>query len=131
MQNFRSYATEAAGKPSSATPWIVGAAAIGAGIAGYSFLGGKKASAGAAKPSDEAKKAVSENGPVPKTFTGGEQGFIDLKLAEVIPYNHNTKRFKFELPEKDQVSGLTVACERSQPRRTGRDGTLTMREQPR
>ena len=23
--------------------------------------------------------------------------------------NHNTKRFRFELPESDQVSGLTIA----------------------
>jgi cytochrome-b5 reductase len=47
---------------------------------------------------------------VAKTFTGGDQGFIDLKLAEVVPYNHNTKVLKFELPDPEHVSGLTVAC---------------------
>ncbi|KIX00810.1 uncharacterized protein Z518_09875 [Rhinocladiella mackenziei CBS 650.93] len=105
-QNIRSYATEAP-KSSAWTPWIVGAAAIGAGIAGYSFLGSNKATADAPKPAEDAK-AMSKEAPS-KTFTGGDQGFIDLKLAEVLPYNHNTKRFKFELPEKDHVSGLHVA----------------------
>jgi len=47
----------------------------------------------------------------PKAFLGGDQGFIDLKLANVDTVNHNTKCFRFELPEKDQVSGLPVACE--------------------
>lgn len=55
---------------------------------------------------------MSKQIPSPaKTFTGGEQGFVDLKLAEVTTYNHNTKRFKFELPDQDAISGLNVACE--------------------
>jgi len=45
-----------------------------------------------------------------QTFVGGDQGFIDLKLAEVSDVNHNVKRFRFELPDKDAVSGLTVTC---------------------
>lgn len=52
----------------------------------------------------------------PKAFTGGEQGFVDLKLSSVENVNHNTKRFRFDLPEKDQVSGLDVACECAQLR---------------
>ncbi|KAH0845530.1 NADH-cytochrome b5 reductase 2 [Fonsecaea pedrosoi] len=110
-QNFRTYATEAQKSSSSATPWIVGAAAVGAGVIGYNFLGtsSKSANADSPKPSEDANK-LDKQGPAPgKTFTGGEQGFVDLKLAEVIPYNHNTKRFKFELPDKDHVSGLSVA----------------------
>jgi cytochrome-b5 reductase len=43
------------------------------------------------------------------TFTGGDQGFVSLKLAEVENINHNTRRFRFELPEGDNVSGLHVA----------------------
>jgi len=90
---------------------IVGVAAVGAGIAGYTFLGSNKASADAPpKPQEDATHAAKTTSPA-KAFQGGDQGFVDLKLAEIIPYNHNTKRFKFELPEKDQVSGLTVACE--------------------
>jgi cytochrome-b5 reductase len=52
--------------------------------------------------------------PAPKAFIGGDQGFLDLKLSSVEVVNHNTKRFRFDLPEKDQVSGLDVACEYSQ-----------------
>ena len=81
-------------------------AAVGAGYAGYSFLG-NKANAAAPAPAADTKKTVTET---KKTFTGGEQGFVDLKLKEVHDYNHNTKRFIFELPEPDQVSGLHVAC---------------------
>jgi cytochrome-b5 reductase len=54
---------------------------------------------------------VKETKEPSKAFTGGDQGFIDLKLAEVTDVNHNVKRFRFELPEKDAVSGLTIACE--------------------
>ena len=43
-------------------------------------------------------------------FTGGSQGWVDLKLDKVEQVNHNTKRFRFELPDKDSVSGLHVAC---------------------
>lgn len=72
---------------------------------GYSFLGSnKKVAADATKPA--AKAAI----PAAKAFTGGDQGFIDLKLAEVVPYNSNTKILKFELPDPEHVSGLGVAC---------------------
>ncbi len=46
---------------------------------------------------------------VKKAFTGGEQGFVSLLLSEVETINHNTKRFRFKLPEEGMVSGLTVA----------------------
>lgn len=46
-------------------------------------------------------------------FTGGDQGFISLKLESVENTNHNTKKFRFALPESDQVSGLTIACKRN------------------
>lgn len=55
--------------------------------------------------------AKTETKDTSQTFTGGDQGFIDLKLSDVTNINHNVKRFRFELPEKDAVSGLTVACE--------------------
>jgi hypothetical protein len=44
-----------------------------------------------------------------KAFTGGDQGFLSLKLEDVEIVNHNTKKFRFKLPEDDQVSGLEVA----------------------
>jgi cytochrome-b5 reductase len=67
------------------------------------FLG-KNASADAPPPQKEAEKLDK------KAFTGGDQGFIDLKLKESKDYNHNTKRFIFELPEAEQVSGMSVTC---------------------
>lgn len=61
-----------------------------------------KQAVGAAK--DKAEGAVSKS-----AFTGGDQGFISLKLESVENINHNTKKFRFALPEEDQVSGLKVA----------------------
>lgn len=44
-----------------------------------------------------------------KAFTGGEQGWVSLELENVENVNHNTKKFRFKLPEEDDVSGLAVA----------------------
>lgn len=63
----------------------------------------------------KAKQAVGTakgkvEGAVGKSaFTGGDQGFISLKLESIENINHNTKKFRFALPEEDQVSGLKVA----------------------
>ncbi|KAL8825200.1 MAG: hypothetical protein Q9170_007886 [Blastenia crenularia] len=55
------------------------------------------------------KKGESEVKPANKTFTGGDQGWVDLKLDSVEEINHNTKKFRFALPDKDDVSGLQIA----------------------
>lgn len=109
-QQARRYATE---PPSPATKkagsnaflYIAGAGVLGGG-AGYYFLSGT--STGAAVESKVAAAAAAA-APSKPAFTGGDQGFLSLKLAEVEIVNHNTKRFRFELPEADQVSGLQVA----------------------
>ena len=68
-----------------------------------------------APPSNEERKTVpasspaSASAPQGAAFTGGEQGFIDLKLESVEELNHNTKKFRFALPNKDDVSGLQIA----------------------
>ncbi|KAI1090367.1 ferredoxin reductase-like protein [Rostrohypoxylon terebratum] len=99
----RSYATEPA-KGGSSNTLLYGLGAVGVAGAGYYFLAGSsKVDSAAAK----AKEAVS--GPPKKAFTGGDQGFISLLLKDVQIINHNTKKFIFELPEADQVSGMTVA----------------------
>lgn len=54
-------------------------------------------------------KAKVEGAIGKAAFTGGDQGFISLKLDSVENINHNTKKFRFELPESDQVSGLHIA----------------------
>ncbi|KAI9719453.1 MAG: NADH-cytochrome b5 reductase [Candelaria pacifica] len=42
-------------------------------------------------------------------FKGGDQGWISLKLDSVEQVSHNTKRFRFALPDKEDVSGLQIA----------------------
>jgi cytochrome-b5 reductase len=49
--------------------------------------------------------------PANKAFKGGDQGFVSLLLDKVEDINHNTKRFRFKLPDENDVSGLQVACE--------------------
>lgn len=95
---------------------IYAAIAAAAGGAGYYFYNqGDNAAKvkGAAKDAEaKAKGVVGGNlgsSGISKAFTGGDQGFISLKLDSVEKINHNTKKFRFELPESDQVSGLSVA----------------------
>jgi cytochrome-b5 reductase len=97
----------------------LGAAAAGAAYFGYGYVSGGPAAADPLSSKAEQKNVPTKAGdrtadkPAPKAFTGGEQGFLDLKLSNVEIVNHNTKRFRFDLPEKDQVSGLDIACEHS------------------
>lgn len=88
------------------------------GGAGYYFYNqgdnAAKVNAVAHKAEDKAKDLVGKSGSGvaasgKKAFTGGDQGFISLKLESVENVNHNTKKFRFALPEEDQVSGLAVA----------------------
>ncbi|KAL6358532.1 hypothetical protein LRP88_08719 [Fusarium phalaenopsidis] len=102
-RSVRRYATEAGGAGGSNAIMFAGGAAVLGGAAYWYFSGASSPAAAAA----DVKQAV---GAEPKkAFTGGDQGFLSLKLAEVEIVNHNTKRLRFELPEPDQVSGLPVA----------------------
>jgi cytochrome-b5 reductase len=59
------------------------------------------------------KKAAGEltaSAPPKKVFTGGDQGFVSLKLDDIEIVNHNTKRFRFSFEDPDSVSGLNIAC---------------------
>jgi cytochrome-b5 reductase len=87
-------------------------AAIGAaaGAGGYYYM-----SQTGAAPS--VKEVVKPPGPATPVFKGGDQGFVDLKLASIENVNHNTKRFRFEFPEgESNVSGLHIACTLTIPR---------------
>ncbi|KAI1912897.1 NADH-cytochrome b5 reductase [Ophidiomyces ophidiicola] len=44
-----------------------------------------------------------------KVFVGGEQGWVDLKLVDVQMLSHNVKKFRFEFPDSESVSGLHIA----------------------
>ncbi|CAI4219331.1 unnamed protein product [Parascedosporium putredinis] len=79
------------------------AAAAGLGGAAYYFLSGSP-SGKSVEPSTVAAAA-----PGAPTFTGGSQGFIPLKVLSVEDISPNTKKLRFQLPEDNSVSGLTVA----------------------
>ncbi|OKL59395.1 NADH-cytochrome b5 reductase 2 [Talaromyces atroroseus] len=95
-QSFRKYSTEAPAKGNGLTniAFVVGAIGVGTGV--YRYMQNKPAAA------EEIKQRE-------KVFTGGEQGFIDLKLSEIEILSNNTKRYRFEFPDKEAVSGLHVA----------------------
>ncbi|KAM3532724.1 hypothetical protein NHJ13051_000187 [Beauveria bassiana] len=88
------------GGGSNAALYVLGAAALGGG--GYYYYS-TSASQGAGAGAGVSKQ------PAKPAFVGGDQGFLSLKLSEVVDVNHNTKRFRFELPEKDMVPGLPIA----------------------
>ncbi|KAH9997179.1 ferredoxin reductase-like protein [Xylariaceae sp. FL0662B] len=96
----RAYATEPT-KGGINPVWWWTAGAVGVAGAGYYYYLGSS--------SGENKVKGAAGGEPKKAFTGGDQGFISLQLKEVENLNHNTKRFRFSLPEADQVSGLHIA----------------------
>ncbi|KAH7155406.1 hypothetical protein B0J13DRAFT_521563 [Dactylonectria estremocensis] len=98
-KHVRRYATEA-GAAGGSNTLLFAAGAAGLAGAGYWYFSGSPAVV------PEVKKVVAAEPK--KAFLGGEQGWVSLKVSEVEVVNHNTKRIRFELPEKDQVSGLPV-----------------------
>lgn len=79
------------------------------GVAGGYWYSTQKS--GAAQKAEAKVKEVlpAGAGGAKKALTGGDQGFVSLKLEDVENVNHNTKKFRFKLPEDDMVSGLEVA----------------------
>jgi len=108
LQQYRRYATEQSSGGSN-TAIYAGAAALLAGGGYYYYSQGDNVSKAKNAAKVAEAKAKVEGAVGKKAFTGGDQGFISLKLESVENVNHNTKRFRFELPEGDQVSGLRIA----------------------
>jgi len=108
--NVRRYATEPAKSGGSNTALIVGGAAVALG-GGYWYFtqADPNAAAKATAAVSDAKKSVAPSPTDKKTFVGGEQGFVSLKLESVDNVSHNTKKLRFALPEEDQLSGLNIA----------------------
>jgi len=113
----RRYASEAPSTEKKSNAALYGGLGA-AGLAGAYFYmrGGSNDSqktsgqAGAAPPSAEEKKVpASTGGDAKLAFTGGDQGFQSLLLDHVEIVNHNTKKFRFKLPDEDMTSGLHVA----------------------
>ncbi|KAI0246415.1 cytochrome-b5 reductase [Lactifluus subvellereus] len=74
---------------SSNLPLYLGGAGL-VGLAAYVYLGGSPVPFSAASPPTKKKQEKSALDP---------ERFLDLKLKAVEPYNHNTARFVFELPD--------------------------------
>jgi len=93
----RRYSTAPEAKKSSNLPLYLGGAGI-AGLAGYIYLtSGSKSPAVASAP-----KKVQEKSPL------DPQNFVDFTLKKVEPYNHNTAKYTFALPD-GEASLLPVA----------------------
>ncbi|PLW24614.1 hypothetical protein PCANC_13850 [Puccinia coronata f. sp. avenae] len=102
----RPYSTPAqAPDPLSLKNIFIGALAAGAGFLAYSSISGSPAEVNKAeiiKAEDSPKKTISTSSALsPKEWR-------NFKLKQVVPYNHNTSTFIFELPEGTD-SGLHVA----------------------
>lgn len=94
LQSFRQYATEAP-KRKSLTPLYAGIVLTGAGVGLYRY---------------NSDTATAEAPKRESVFLGGDQGWVDLRLADVETLSHNAKRFRFAFPDPEKVSGLHVAC---------------------
>ncbi|KAI9806487.1 MAG: NADH-cytochrome b5 reductase [Piccolia ochrophora] len=122
-QGVRHYATDAPQQSSRALLYTGITAAAGVlGAYAYTTLGGQpaeqagkggqpaeQAGKGAPPSKDEAKAIPKQAADASAAFTGGDQGFLSLRLDQVEQINHNTKRFRFELPDPENVSGLKIA----------------------
>ncbi|PNS21594.1 NADH-cytochrome b5 reductase 2 [Sphaceloma murrayae] len=102
QNSIRHYATEA--PKSSSNALLFGGVAAAAGAGTYFYLNsGASASATANTAASAAGLAQK------KIFTGGDQGFLPLKLTSSEDLTHNTKKLRFSLGDSDAVSGVDVA----------------------
>ncbi|KAL6713752.1 NADH-cytochrome b5 reductase [Lecanora helva] len=115
-QSIRHYATPPGPASSSSNAALYSAITIATlGGGGYYYYNRTLPTSASAPPSASERKTIpstpapSVSAPQTAAFTGGDQGFIDLKLDSVSEINHNTKKFRFALPNSDDVSGLQIA----------------------
>lgn len=112
-QPIRHYASQPSRSGASATfIYALGAAAV-AGGGYYAYSSGFKApnppQPSAIASAVKEKTASTVSSTPNKAFTGGDQGFLSLKLESVEQVSHNTKRMRFSLPDSNDVSGMQVA----------------------
>ena len=110
---MRRYASTDAPKSGGSNGLLYTGVALAAVSGGYFYTrrSSPTGQAGNAPPSEEAQKIpASSDKPGKPAFTGGDQGFLSLKLDKSEVINHNTKKLTFLLPEEDMESGLHVAC---------------------
>ena len=56
--------------------------------------------------------ASAESNTPTKIFKGGP-AFVSLPLESSEDVNHNTKRLRFKLPQRENISGLPLTCKHS------------------
>jgi hypothetical protein len=83
-------------------PWIAGIVVLGAAV--YYVTPRSK------NPIDEYNRMKKDIENAPRVFTGGDQGFVKLKLAKSEDVNHNTKHLTFQFDDEKAIGGLDVAC---------------------
>ena len=114
LQSVRRYATEGPSSGSGSKYGVVATVAAVAGAGGYYYsnqMGGNMSLPTAAPLNSKDDSGTQNKGkPANSAFLGGDQGWIDLKLESVEELSHNTKKFRFALPNEDDVSGLHIAC---------------------
>ncbi|PVI05662.1 ferredoxin reductase-like protein [Periconia macrospinosa] len=112
QRQVRQYASEPSPKSGLGNGPLYTGVALAALTGGYFYArrSSPTGQAGNAPPSEEAKKIPGGTSqPGKPAFTGGDQGFLSLKLDKSEIVNHNTKKLTFLLPEEDMDSGLHVA----------------------
>ncbi|GAA5918680.1 hypothetical protein JCM6882_006213, partial [Rhodosporidiobolus microsporus] len=106
----RGYAT-AASSPSgisSTAPYFLGAGLVGSAAFYYSTRDQRKLHADASKGSSQGVQTTDEGVKVQGESALSPDEFRSFVIEDIVPYNHNTTRFVFSLPEGTS-SGLTVA----------------------
>lgn len=89
---------------------LVGTAVIGGGILAASLYNSSNTQSPSSPAADHAAPPSAQTPrDAKKIFTSGFS-FQNLKLESSEVVNHNTKRLRFQLPEKDAVSGLHPSC---------------------
>ncbi|KAF2219475.1 hypothetical protein BDZ85DRAFT_268506 [Elsinoe ampelina] len=100
QSQIRRYATEP--PKSSSNALLFGGVAAAAATGTYYYLNNDTPAA--------VTDAASKVGLTPsKTFKGGDQGFVPLKLTNNTQLNHNTYKLRFTLDDDNAVSGVDVA----------------------
>jgi cytochrome-b5 reductase len=94
-RQFSTPTPEPTKKSSSNLPFYLGGAGL-VGLATYVYIGGSALPFSTAFTTPAAK-------PKPEKSALDPERFLDLKLKAIEPYNHNTSRFVFELPDGGAV----------------------------
>ena len=89
---------------------LLGTVVIGGGLLATSYFKSSQTQPPLPQAVDQTMQHSSQSPKDPKKFFTSGFSFQDLKLESSEVVNHDTKRLRFELPDKDAVSGLRASC---------------------